>query len=228
MGEIEKKLTSKPLSMLFCPSRHGGTFIDQILKNINGLNARSCLETKNFLNINEHLSKSNNLLFRVSNSDKQPLNIINEIMIKYNNIYNIIVKRNPIDVYISKEKVKITNKYGYCDTSDITIKFEISEYLRIKKLNKEWFKNLEKTFKKYKINYDIFYYEELCSMGHDNIYKLLFSKLSKFFDGIKIKEDSLNIAIVKQDNCNNYNKKIENYDNVKDFINNEIAKYNIK
>lgn len=145
-----------------------------------------------------------------------------EKMIKDNLIYHIIIleRKNMIDKFISQRKAELLNKWQSYDTTNTKIKFNIINYGWYKKyrinLHKEYFRLLKKNYKYYT------YIEYNETINFDSIIK----KIKGMFPELILKDNS-NKCLKIQDKSKNYNDKIENYDEVKDFIEEELKTFNI-
>ena len=140
-------------------------------------------------------------------------------MIKENIFYHIIIleRKNIIDRYISFEKAIELNKWIYNDTTNYKIEFNIQKYESFKNYHKECY---SKYFKIVKDNYTYIEYNETINL--DSIIK----KIKSIFPELILRNNSNN-CLEKQDKSKNYNDKITNYDDVKDFIEEELKTFNI-
>jgi len=135
--------------------------------------------------------------------------------------YIIFIKRNFLDIYISLKKVKISNKWGLIDTSDIKIHFDIKEFKTYEKNYKEWFHYIKQKCIELDKPFITIDYDELMVIQNDN------DRLQHILSKLKlIINDELTINkefnyMTKQDNSEKYEDKIENYEEVKDFISNK-------
>ena len=139
-------------------------------------------------------------------------------MIKENIIYYIIIleRKNIIDRFISQTKAIKLNKWGNIDTTNYKIKFNIKKY-------KNWYKVkhiriYEEYFRLVKNNYTYIEYNE--TINFSNIIK----KIKNIFPELILKDNS-NKCLKIQDKSKNYNDKITNYDEVKDFIEEELKQF---
>lgn len=135
-------------------------------------------------------------------------------MIKENIIYRIIIleRKNIIDRFISERKARMLNKWGKFDTTNYKIEFNIQKYESFKNYHKECY---SKYFKIVKDNYTYIEYNETINL--DSIIK----KIKSIFPELILKDNS-NHCLKIQDKSKNYNDKIINYDEVKDFIEEEL------
>lgn len=151
------------------------------------------------------------------------LNIVFKIIDKSE--FLIIMKRNPIDMYISYKKaseMEQKNMYDdpWCnvDTTNYKIIFNITEFEEREHSLKSWY---EKIF-----NYISKMQKKYCLLDYDDFHKLnLFEQQLLIKKNISevIPSDLLNIntnitTIKKQDRSVNYKDKIINYDEVSNYI----------
>ncbi len=149
---------------------------------------------------NNHLSKT------------QMETLINDKIIEY---VIILDRKNKFDQYISMEKALKYNKWNKEDTTKLSINFNINRYLFYKKRHKEiydYYNNISIHNKTLKLVYE----HDIC-----NTEALLF-KINKFIPSLNRNIYYFIKGLDKQDNETDYSKKIENYDEVKDFINKEL------
>lgn len=140
-------------------------------------------------------------------------------MIKENIIYRIIIleRKNIIDRFISQRKARMLNKWDKFDTTNYKIEFNIQKYESFKNYHKKCY---SKYFTIVKDNYTYIEYNETINL--DSIIK----KIKSIFPEL-ILNDNSNHCLEKQDKSKNYNDKITNYDDVKDFIEEELKTFNI-
>ena len=137
---------------------------------------------------------------------------VNEIIEKSDYII-IIERKNKIDTYISGVKAHQINSWANKDTSEIKINFNIEDFSKHKQ-------NHENTYR---------YYHEKCknkkvlnlSYQQTFVKENFYTLISNFITDLDIDyktSDQLPI----QDKENEYSKKISNYEEVKDFIAQEL------
>ena len=183
-----------------------------------GINYKSIITSK-FYEILIYLKKICNKEFLIF---KCFLNHLDSKKIKYlidNKIihYTFILERtNIIDKFISLQKVRIHNSWSQKDTSNIQINFNISEYEKYKKKHikiYDTFSNLVKNTK-----YTYFKYNDIVDIT-DFVNKIL-DILPKLQVNYEI--NNLQIFTNKQDNEENYSKKIKNYNDIKNYFKDEL------
>lgn len=140
--------------------------------------------------------------------------LINDKIVEY---VIILDRKNKIDQYISMEKALKYDKWNKEDTTKLSINFNINRYLFYKKRHEEiydYYNSLinDKTLQ-------LVYESDICNT------EALLSKINKFIPSLNRNIYYFIKGLDKQDNETDYNKKIENYDEVKDFIINEINRY---
>jgi hypothetical protein len=138
-------------------------------------------------------------------------------MIKENIIYRIIIlqRKNIIDRFISERKAYMLNEWTTFATTNYKIEFNIQKYESFKNYHKKYY---SKYFKIVKDNYTYIEYNETINL--DSIIK----KIKSIFPELILKNNSNN-CLEKQDKSKNYNDKITNYDEVKDFIEEELKTF---
>ena len=122
---------------------------------------------------------------------------------------------NMLDVHISKIKMKEIKQFKSYDTTNYKIKFNINEYLIWKKRILDW-KN------KYlnEINQSILYYEYNELFDSNKV----INKLNNFIPELK-KSEKIFVKLQKQDLSVDYKDKIINYNECKEFIENELKTF---
>jgi len=134
-----------------------------------------------------------------------------------------IVKRNFIDVYISKKRaIKMlethNNPWINIDTTNFKINFDKEEFLRQRNIYNKWYSDIieyiiETGQKYYTINYDCFH-----KMDLDSQQNIIRDKLSHFIP-LQYLEITRDIEVLKkQDSSLDYKTKINNYDEFILFI----------
>lgn len=142
-------------------------------------------------------------------------------LINFSN-YFIFIKRNLLDVFISEKKTHITKKWIRIDTSDIKIHFDIDEFNNYTNNYKEWFRYTKQKCMELEKPFIIIDYDELMTIEHDNdrIFHIVTKMKCIIKDELTINDKNFNF-MTKQDNAESYEDKIENYEEVKDFISNK-------
>lgn len=140
----------------------------------------------------------------------------------------IFLHRNPIDQYISLLKAYKSTKWIIADTTNIKIRFDISEYNNNEKIANSMYVNIKDICISNSIKFIQIYYEYFHKMNQKDQVEYLSLILTNYIDiDIIIKNNYYNI-FKKQDLSKSYADKIENYEEVKDFIENELTNYSVK
>lgn len=138
----------------------------------------------------------------------------------------IILYRNPIDTYISNLKFNKTNKYKCYDTTQLKIHFNIDDYIHYKEILIKWFNYIKSESIINKTVFVEMYYEKIHGLSfveqHKYIKTILENHLPQYKFQYKLREPT----IYKQDKSIKYKDKILNYEEVKEYINNECSIYN--
>jgi hypothetical protein len=185
------------------------------------------LEKKDSLDIIEYLinKEEKYLIHKIFRAmfcnDYFDIDLLN-IIIKSNFIF--FIKRNFLDIYISEKKAKITNKYVGLDTSNIKIYFDINDFNNHLEYYKIWFQIAKQ--KCYEVNktFIILDYDEIIKLENEiEMINFVYDKfLSLTNDNLSLNMNyKHNYKMTKQDNAKSYEDKIENYEEVKDFISNK-------
>lgn len=133
------------------------------------------------------------------------------------NISNIFIleRKNIIDRYISFKKASKIKKWLLSNTKNIKINFDTEEYRKFKKFH-------IKTYETYKniIKNKNYCYIEYQSNFNDD---LLLNKIKTFIPDLNLNKNKFFLnRIKKQDLSINYKDKIENYNEIKNFIFTEL------
>ena len=134
-------------------------------------------------------------------------------MIENNLIYHVIIldRTQIIDRYISYVTASISKKWINCDTTNYKINFNINDYKSFKEYHKYCYDNYFRIVK----NYTYIEYSDI--INRDSI----IGKIKDIFPKLILKK-TLNECLKKQNNHSNYYDKIINYDEVKNFIEEEL------
>ena len=147
-------------------------------------------------------------------SKTQMETLINDKIVEY---VIILDRKNKVDQYISLQKAVQLQKWDSYKTDKIYINFDIDTYKHYIKRHEEiydYYNNISIHNKTLQLIYehDIFNSEALLS------------KINKFIPNLNRNISYFEKGLEKQDNETDYSKKIENYEEVKDFI---IAEINL-
>jgi hypothetical protein len=140
--------------------------------------------------------------------------------------YVIFIKRNFLDVFISNKKARQIKRWLFVDTSEMTIYFDIKEYLADKKYYENWFKNTKTLCEVLNKPFVIIDYDIIVAMdSEEDQIQYCIEKLKQVTGGnfyAEMKNEGFYAKpIVKQDIQNDYSKKISNYQEVRYFIKNK-------
>lgn len=131
----------------------------------------------------------------------------------------VLERKNIIDRYISFTKAIKLGTWDKVDTSHVKIYFDIKKYndfktehLQSYELYKDILKN---TTNQFKINQDKYLVDN----------RQLANKIKKCVPELAFKENCTFPAMKKQDNANHYSDKIENYADIKEFLDNELKSF---
>lgn len=148
--------------------------------------------------------------------------LINDKIVEY---MIILDRKNKVNQYISLKKAWKLQNWNNINTSNIKIHFDI-QYNN--KLNYNWYKKRHIDIYNYYNNISIHnktlqlvYEHDICNT------EALLSKINKFIPELILNNDNFEKGLDKQDNETDYSKKIENYDEVKHFIINEINRLKV-
>ena len=139
--------------------------------------------------------------------------------------YFHILKRNPIDQFISKKKTDYSNCYHHYNTSNIKIKFNINEFEEYEKGQTEWI-----NYNKKKENMVCDDYDEIIINSNGdvmNILEYIQNKILDKLDIIGVIGNDYHITLEKQDKSTYYKDKIINYKSVENYIKNDNNNYNV-
>lgn len=159
----------------------------------------------------------------------------NQVSVKeLNGIINIVdfcitIKRNDIHRYISFEKSLLSNKWANYDYSNLKIFFSINKYSSKKKKIVSFFKTASDICKKLNKKNLILNYETFCELNTQQKCDFLYQKIfqENFCDILMNRQSVANIKthFQKQNNQNDLSMVIENYNEVKNFIDSELNTY---
>ena len=209
----------KPCYRKLCTDKFGENYEENIRKNDLQIELIKCIKDA---------CKSEFLILKLflgDYSDKenhipkyQIEKLLNDKIIEYVIILN---RRNKIDQYISLQKAIQIQKWDSINTDKIKINFNIDGFKHYKKRHEEiynYYKSISSTDKSLQLVYE----DDIYNSEH------LLSKINHFIIDLKRKTNSFEKGFEKQDNETDYSKKIENYDEVKDFLSNELGQPQIQ
>lgn len=133
------------------------------------------------------------------------------------NISNIFIleRKNIVDRYISFKKASNIKKWLLSDTTNIKINFDIEEYSKFKKFHIKTYETYKKIIK----NKNYCYVEYQSNFNDD----LFLNKIKTFIPDLNLNKNKIFLnRIKKQDLSTNYKDKIENYNEIKNFIFTEL------
>jgi hypothetical protein len=136
-----------------------------------------------------------------------------------------IVKRNFIDVYISKKRaLKMlethSNPWINVDTTNFKIDFNREEFISQKRDYDEWYRKMTH----YLINtgkpYTTLYYDEFHILDIQGQQQLIKEKMEQFINGksLNLRVTPVEKVLKKQDTSYDYKTKINNYSEFMDFV----------
>lgn len=131
----------------------------------------------------------------------------------------LFCKRKTIDSYISKEKALITSEYNNVNTTNIKININFEDYKIWYVRMQRWYKYMEETIKNNNQKITTILYEDFIKCNDDINLKYILNYLEKL--DIELKEIDSNVSSCqkKQDNNNDYTKKVLNWN---DFFHDAI------
>lgn len=130
----------------------------------------------------------------------------------------IFIYRNDIDRYISFKKAMLTKKWMDFDSSNVQILFSIEEYIFLKNELYDFFLSAKDMCKKSKIKFIEINYDTFFRLTIQKQQEFLLKELKECFSNVDFDVKITHEIIKKQDNETNLEKKISNYEDVKDFI----------
>ena len=121
----------------------------------------------------------------------------------------LILKRRPIDIFISYRKAQKINKWNSFDTSNISLEIDYFDFLEWHKNTSEWYKFIEKKLINHNLPFTYLNYEDLINFSFDKTLKIIYESLN-------LKDEYKNKMFIephlrKQD-ISNYEKKIINWE----------------
>jgi len=139
--------------------------------------------------------------------------------------YIIFIKRNFLDVFISNTKANQIKQWLMVDTTDLSIHFDITEYSNDKQYYENWFKNIKSMCDISNKPFVIIDYDVIVSMNsEEEQINYCVEKIREITgDDFQIETTNLmfyNKPVFKQDTLGDYSKKLSNYSEVSDFIEN--------
>jgi hypothetical protein len=154
-------------------------------------------------------------LYRIINNKNDILRIINKSSLI------IFLYRNYLDLYISYKKAKQTDIYVNFDTTNKKMVFDISDYKLEKKITIQWYilikeLLLKENIKYIEINYDFFH-----SLTFEEKHEYIKTHIEKKID-VKFNYTLKPAFHKKQDLAIHYEDKIENYEEVRHFVEQEL------
>ena len=187
-------------------------------KNMN-LNEKSRNEPIKFLKDLMNFSKENIISHKLF-PEHLDIEKVYEIIDNSNLI--ILNKRNFKDVYISKKRAidmmikKYNNPWININTTNYKVYFDVEEFKRTEKEYETWFSNVLKYIINKKKKYFIINYDTFHTLTIQKQQELLVNKISVIYP---LTINNYNIKLIdKQDKSNNYETKIENYDEFLNFF----------
>lgn len=133
-----------------------------------------------------------------------------------------IVKRNFIDVYISKKRaLKMlethSNPWIDVDTTNFKIDFNQDEFIKQKKIYDEWYINITDYLIIKGKPYTTLYYDEFHILDIEGQQQLIKEKMEQFIDG-NLSVNKVEQVLKQQDSSLDYKTKLNNYNDFLDFV----------
>jgi len=136
-----------------------------------------------------------------------------------------VVKRNFIDVYISKKRAILmskthSNPWIDVDTTNFKIDFNRDEFVRQKRDYDEWYRNITDYLITKGKPYNVLYYDEFHTLDIKGQQTFIKEKMEQFINGecLNLNVNSVREVLKKQDNSLDYKTKLNNYSEFMDFI----------
>lgn len=136
-----------------------------------------------------------------------------------------VVKRNFIDVYISKKRAILmmethSNPWIDVDTTNFKIDFNKDEFIKQKKIYEEWYRNITEYLIIKGKSYTTLYYDEFHTLDIQGQQQLIKEKIEQFIDGkcLNLTLTDVDQVLKKQDNSLDYKTKINNFNEFMDFV----------
>lgn len=133
-----------------------------------------------------------------------------------------IVKRNFIDVYISKKRaLKMlethSNPWIDVDTTNFKIDFNEDEFIKQKKIYEEWYRTITEYLIIRGKPYTTLYYDEFHILDIEGQQQLIKEKMEQFIDG-NLSVNKVEQVLKQQDSSLDYKTKLNNYNDFLDFV----------
>ncbi|OUV75511.1 MAG: hypothetical protein CBC83_02525 [Flavobacteriales bacterium TMED123] len=136
-----------------------------------------------------------------------------------------VVKRNFIDVYISKKRAIMmtdthNNPWIDVDTTNFKIDFNRDEFIKQKKIYEEWYRNMTDYLITTGKPYTTLYYDEFHSLNIKGQQELIKEKMERFINGecLNLNVNSVREVLKKQDKSLDYKTKVNNHKEFMDFV----------
>ena len=136
-----------------------------------------------------------------------------------------VVKRNFIDVYISKKRAILmtethSNPWIDVDTTNFKIDFNSDEFIKQKQEYDEWYRNMTNFLIAIGKPYTTLYYDEFHILDIKGQQELIKEKMEQFINGesLNLNVNRVEEVLKKQDKSLDYKTKINNYNDFMDFI----------
>ncbi len=156
--------------------------------------------------------------------------LIKKIIIGDNSIKKILIKRNLLDVYISKEIALKSKKWGHIDTSKIQVKINFDEFLKWFNWVNEWYQLFENELINTGQNFSVISYEGLhCQKSDKDKFIYLINFLRTVGINLELQnvvnKIKFNTSYKKQDQRANIANKIIDYVEFKKKLHNAGLEY---
>jgi hypothetical protein len=137
----------------------------------------------------------------------------------------LVVKRNFIDVYISKKRAILmsethNNPWINVDTTNFKIDFNKDEFISQKRVYDDWYRNITDHLIITGKPYTTLYYDEFHTLDIKGQQILIKEKMEQFIDGkcLNLTLTDVDEVLKKQDKSLDYKTKLTNYSEFMDFI----------
>ena len=160
--------------------------------------------------VHKHLMKNEEyFMFKVFHDHLNISQLKELLKFPFNKIF--ILKRRPIDMFISLCKAQKLNKFYKIDTTDLGIKIDLKRFLKYHFTIKKWYAIYKKLSLKHKGKIDIIDYDEFTGFNEVETYHILKNKLTSI--GINLNPDfNTSSEFFKQDKELLYSSKVVNWE----------------
>jgi len=136
-----------------------------------------------------------------------------------------VVKRNFIDVYISKKRAILmlenhSNPWINVDTTNLKIDFDKEEFITQKNIYEEWYRIMTECLITRGKPYCVLYYDEFHTLDIKGQQTFIKEKMEQFINGecLNLTVTEVEHVLKQQDSSLDYKTKLNNYSEFMDFI----------